>query len=72
MRARLGAHLAQVYVAVGRFAVAVHPQGQHEGKRQDAERQQGVHQHIEQGWHSRRRPDFHCQQGKNNYSMAAL
>ncbi len=56
-------HLAQVYVAVGRFAVAVHPQGQNEGQGQHAERQQGVHKHIEQGGHSGWRPDFHCQGG---------
>lgn len=63
MRVRLEyglAHLAQVYVAVGRLAVAVHPQGQDEGQGQHAERQQGVHEHVEQGRHSGRRPDFHC------------
>lgn len=58
----MASHLAQVYVAVGRFAVAIHPQSQNEGQRQYAERQQGVHQHVEQGRHSRRRPDFHCQE----------
>lgn len=53
-------HLTEVHVAVRRFAVAVHPQGQNEGQGQHTERQQGVHQHVEQGRHPGRRPDFHC------------
>lgn len=57
---RLECHLAQVHVAVGRLAVAVHPQGQHQRQGEDAEREQGVHQHVQHGRDSRGRPDFHC------------
>lgn len=57
---RLESHLAQVHVAVGRLAVAVHPQGQNQRQGEDAEREQGVHQHVQHGRDSRRRLDFHC------------
>ena len=56
-------YLAKVYVAVGRLAMAIHPQGQNQGQGQHTKRQQGVHQYIEQGRHSGWRPDFHCQGG---------
>lgn len=58
-------HLTQVYVAIGRFAMAVHPQSQQQGQREDAQRQQRVHEHVEQGWHSRGRSDFHCREEEN-------
>lgn len=63
---RLKSHLAQVHVAVGRFAVAIHPQGQDQGQGEDAEREQRVHQHIQHGRHSSGRLDFHCRGDVNN------
>lgn len=53
-------HLAEVHVAVGGLAVAVHPQGQDQGQGEDAEREQRVHQHVQHGRHPRGRSDFHC------------
>lgn len=40
--------------------MAVHPQGQNQRQGEDAEREQGVHQHVQHGRDSRGRPDFHC------------
>lgn len=55
-------YLTEIHMTIRRFAVAVHPQGQNQGQGQDTQRQQGVHEHVEQRGHSGRRTDFYCQE----------
>lgn len=50
----MGCNLVDIDVAVGRLAVAVHPDGQQQSHGQHGDWQQGVHQYVEQRECSRR------------------